>query len=74
MGVFGKAGDSLISGVFLIRGQDIEPVINVAPDWESYSYTKLDLADQASKEFFEGALTWELEVDGKAWADGKIYK
>jgi len=74
MGVFGKSNDSLISGVFVVRGKDIEPVINVAPDWESYSYSPLDLSKDEDKAFFEKTLAWEVEVDGKAWADGKVYK
>ena len=32
VGVLGKANDSVISGAVIIRGQDIVPVIDVAPD------------------------------------------
>lgn len=32
VGVLGKANDSIITGALIARGQDIEPVINVAPD------------------------------------------
>ncbi|KAJ3762528.1 elongation factor 1-gamma [Lentinula raphanica] len=71
MGVLGQANDSVISGALIARGQDIAPVISVAPDWESYSYTKIDLSDAAQKEFFEGALAWDLKIDGKEWVDGK---
>ncbi|WWC85400.1 uncharacterized protein L201_000263 [Kwoniella dendrophila CBS 6074] len=75
VGVLGKANDSIISGAVIIRGQDIEPVINVAPDWESYSYKKLDVDNnKEDKEFFEGAMAWDLVVDGKEWADGKNFK
>ncbi|KAJ3717224.1 elongation factor 1-gamma [Lentinula guzmanii] len=74
VGVLGQANDSLISGALIARGQDIAPVISVAPDWESYSYTKIDLSDPAQKEFFEGALAWDLKIDGKEWADGKSFK
>jgi len=74
MGVLGKANDSVISGALIARGQDIEPVINVAPDWESYTFSKIDLADSAQKEFFEGALAWDLKIDGKEWVDGKNFK
>ena len=71
LGVLGETNNSIITGVFIARGQEIEPVVNVAPDWESYSYTKLDLSKQEDKDFFEGALAWDLEVDGKKWVDGK---
>jgi elongation factor 1-gamma len=74
VGVLGKANDSVISGALIARGQDIKPVVDVAPDWESYEYSKIDLANPAQKEFFEGALAWDLKIDGKEWVDGKNFK
>ncbi|KAJ7607544.1 elongation factor 1-gamma [Roridomyces roridus] len=71
VGVLGEANNSLISGALILRGQDAEPVVNVAPDWESYDFKKLDLEKAEDKAFFEGALAWDLEIDGKKWADGK---
>ncbi len=74
MGVFGKANDSVISGAFVVRGKDYKPVMDVAPDWESYAYTPLDLSKPEDKKFFEEAMEWSGEVEGKAFADGKIFK
>ena len=71
VGVLGEANNSIITGVFILRGPDIKPVVDVAPDFESYDYKKLDLANLDDKTFFEGAVAWDLEVDGKKWADGK---
>ena len=71
VGVLGQTGNSVISGVFILRGLEFKPVIDVAPDWESYVYTKIDLSNEADKAFFEAALAWDLEIDGKKWADGK---
>ena len=72
VGVLGTTGDSVISGTLILRGQDAGPVVEVAPDWESYSYTKLDVKGNAEdKAFFEAALAWDLELNGKKWADGK---
>lgn len=71
VGVLGKTNDSVISGVLIARGSDIKPVVDVAPDWESYAYQAIDLKDEAQKKFFEGALAWDLDVDGKTWVDGK---
>ncbi|KAG8997509.1 hypothetical protein FRB94_007633 [Tulasnella sp. JGI-2019a] len=71
VGVLGEANNSLISGVFICRGKDIKPVVDAAPDYESYEYKELNLEDEADKKFFEAALAWDLEVDGKKWADGK---
>jgi len=74
VGVLGSANNSVISGVLILRGQDVKPVVDVAPDWESYTYTKLDLSKAEDKKFFDGALAWDLEVDGRKWADGKNFK
>jgi len=74
MGVLGTANDSIISGALILRGQEVEPVVNVAPDWESYAYKRLDLGNEEDKKFFEAALAWDLEIDGKKWADGKNFK
>ena len=41
---------------------------------ESYEFKRLDLSNAEDKAFFEGAMAWELEVEGKSWADGKNFK
>jgi elongation factor 1-gamma len=74
VGVLGVTNASVISGVFILRGQNVNGVVEAAPDWESYSYTKLDLEDPSHKTFFEAALAWDLEIDGKKWVDGKNFK
>lgn len=71
MGVLGQTNDSVISGVLITRGQDIKPVVDVAPDWESYEYKKLDLENADDKAFFEAANAWDLDIAGKKWVDGK---
>ncbi|KAG6856139.1 hypothetical protein H0H87_007144 [Tephrocybe sp. NHM501043] len=71
-GVLGETNNSIITGALILRGPEAQPVVEVAPDYESYSYTKLDLSNEADKAFFEAALAWELEVDGKKWVDGKL--
>ena len=71
MGVLGEANNSIISGVLILRGQDAKAVVECAPDYESYEYRKLDLENAEDKSFFEGALAWDLEVDGKKFQDGK---
>ncbi|KIY52272.1 eEF1-gamma domain-containing protein [Fistulina hepatica ATCC 64428] len=73
-GVLGQANNSIITGALICRGPDIVPVVNVAPDYESYSYSKLDLDNAEDKAFFEGAMAWDLEIGGKKWVDGKNFK
>jgi elongation factor 1-gamma len=71
LGVLGTTNNSVISGIIITRGDDIKLSVEAAPDWESYEYKKIDFADEEQKKFFEAALAWDLEIDGKAWADGK---
>ena len=76
--VYGAANDSIIKGAFLIRGQDASPAFDVAPDYESYEFTKLDPSKPADKNFIGSMWSWDkpIEVKGKTyeWADGKVFK
>ncbi|TVY12710.1 Elongation factor 1-gamma 2 [Lachnellula arida] len=76
--VYGVKDDSVIEGAFVIRGQEALPAFDVAPDYESYEFTKLDASKPEDKEFVENQWTWEkpVTVGGKeySWADGKVFK
>ena len=76
--VYGTANDSIIQGAFVIRGQEALPAFDVAPDFESYEFTKLDSTKAADKEFVNEQWTWEkpITVSGKDYphADGKVFK
>ncbi|WFD35553.1 hypothetical protein MCUN1_002409 [Malassezia cuniculi] len=72
-GVFGTANNSVIAGVFVARGKDAN-VFNCAPDIDSYTLTPLDITKDEDKKFFEDVLAWEATIDGKPWADGKIFR
>jgi elongation factor 1-gamma len=78
MSVYGVANDSVIQGAFLVRGQEALPAFDVAPDWESYEFTKLDPSKPEDKEFVNDQWSWDkpIEVNGKKydWADGKVFK
>lgn len=71
-GVYGVTNDSEIVGVYMIRGQDHVGVFDVAPDWESYSYSPLDI--KADRELIEGCWSWTNSINGKPYADGKAFK
>lgn len=74
-GVVGENNNSVIAGALVVRGDDAIPIVSAAPDYESYSFTKLDVQNKPEdKEFFEAALAWDLKIDGKEWADGKLLK
>jgi len=53
--------------------------VDVAPDYESYEFTKLDHTKSEDKEFVDDMWAWDKPIkgpDGKEypWADGKIFK
>jgi len=52
------------------------PAFDVAPDWESYNFTKLDPVKD--KSFINDEWSWDrpIEANGKTyqWADGKVFK
>lgn len=76
--VYGQANDSVIQGAFVIRGQDFQPAFDVAPDYESYTFTKLDETKPEDRQFVDDQWTWEKPAvhNGKEypWADGKVFK
>ncbi|GAA5934493.1 translation elongation factor EF1B gamma [Sporobolomyces koalae] len=72
MAVYGTANDSLIVGVYMIRGNSAEDIFNVAPDWESYTFETLDY--KTDRKFIEENWSWEGSVNGKPFADGKTFK
>ncbi len=78
MSVYGVTGDSIIQGVFVVRGQEALPAFDVAPDYESYEFTKLDHSKEEDRKYVEDQWTWDkpIEVKGKTyeWADGKVFK
>lgn len=79
MVVYGENNNNGIVGVFLVRGQDYKPAFDVAPDWESYEFTKLEPAkNEHDKEYVDDLWAWDkpVVVDGekKEIADGKVFK
>ncbi|EPY50224.1 translation elongation factor EF-1 gamma subunit [Schizosaccharomyces cryophilus OY26] len=72
--VIGENGDNTITGAFVIKGQDHVPAFEVAPDWESYSFTKLDISKPEDKTFLEDAWAWDKPMFGREVADGKMCK
>jgi len=69
---------SLVRGAFLVRGQEAEPAFDVAPDAESYAFTKLDPTKAEDRTFVEDMWAWDKPVveAGVTYdhADGKVFK
>ena len=76
--VYGVTNDSVVTGAFVVRGQEALPAFDVAPDVGSYEFTKLDPTKPEDKEFVNDQWSWDkpIEVNGKTyeWADGKVFK
>lgn len=76
--VYGVTNDSVVKGAFLVRGQEAMPAFDVAPDWESYEFRKLDPKKKEDREFVDDMWAWDkpITVEGKTleWADGKQFK
>ena len=72
--VLGENNNAAISGAFLVRGEDHMAAFDVAPDWESYDFKKLDPESEADKAFVRDAWTWDKPINGKPVADGKVFK
>ncbi|KAI1138919.1 eEF1-gamma domain-containing protein [Hypoxylon sp. FL0543] len=76
--VYGENNDSVIEGAFVIRGQDYVPVFDVAPDYESYEFIKLDPNNPEDRAFVESMWTWDKPVvhNGKEYkhSAGKVFK
>ncbi|CAK9439142.1 uncharacterized protein LODBEIA_P33660 [Lodderomyces beijingensis] len=78
MVVYGENNNNGITGAFLVRGQDYAPAFDVAPDWESYEFTKLDASKPEVKDFVDNMFAWDKPVDvngeKREIADGKVFK
>lgn len=76
--VYGENNNNGIIGAILVRGQDYVPAFDVAPDWESYEYTKLDPTKEEDKEFVNDMWAWDRPVivsgEPRDIADGKVLK
>ncbi|KAI1814792.1 eEF1-gamma domain-containing protein [Poronia punctata] len=76
--VYGENHNSVISGAFVIRGDEYLPVFDVAPDYESFNFKKLDPNNPEDRAIVEAR--WKMDqpitVDGKdyPYADGKVFK
>ena len=62
MVVYGENNNNGITGAFLVRGQDYVPAFDVAPDWESYEFTKLDGSNEEDKKFINNMFAWDEPV------------
>ncbi|PLB33576.1 putative translation elongation factor eEF-1 subunit gamma [Aspergillus candidus] len=76
--VFGTNYDCAIRGVFLVRGQEALPAFDVAPDWESYDFVKLDHTKDEDRKLVEDMWAWDTSITLNdkeyPWVDGHVFK
>jgi elongation factor 1-gamma len=76
--VYGVNNKSVIQGAFVIRGDDFKPAFDVAPDYESYEFVKLDPKNPEDRAFVEREWSWDkpITVNGEEYphAAGKVFK
>lgn len=72
--VYGEdnADKHAIRGIYMCRGEDYLPCFEVGPDYESYSFDKLDYNNSEDHKLIAASWAWEDEVDGMKAADGKV--
>lgn len=72
--ITGEANNSKISGYFVIRGQEVPEEVWECPDYDSYTFTKVDTSKPEVRESYNDYIAWEgPNLPGK-FADGKIFK
>jgi len=72
--VFGEDGKNEISGYLVFRGQEIPPEMKDVADFESYYFKRVDINSQENRDLFNDYLAWDGALEGKKFADGKIFK
>ena len=72
--VLGEDNKNEITGYFVVRGQAVPPEISEAADYESFNWTKVDDKDAAVREAFNAVIAWDEKINGKPFADGKVFK
>lgn len=72
--VLGENNKNEIYGYFVIRGKEIPFEFTDTVDYESYNFTKADINDKKVKEDIDAVFAWDEKINGKKFADGKVFK
>jgi len=76
MCVFGENNNNTITGIWVWRGHEL--AFQLSSDWqvdyESYSWKKLSVDDEKTKQLVNQYFLWEGEHNGKKFNQGKIFK
>ena len=72
--IFGEDDKNEISGFFVIRGTEMPELMKEVPDYDCYTWTKMDIQDAKQVELFNDYLAWEGDFGGKTVNQGKTFK
>merc|ERR1711871_424675 len=75
MTIRGQEGKGMkITAYFLIRGQEIQPLIDCNDDAHQYEFTKLDHTSEETKKMLYMYWCSDGPLGGEAYLDGAVYK
>lgn len=69
-----KLGYYTVAGIWLIRGQEIEPMLDVNPESSVYTWSRLDHNDEATRKRIAAYWCGEKDIDGADCYDAKVFK
>lgn len=64
MSIFGESNNNQIEGVFIFKGQELPAELMDVPDYESYTWTRMDLGQPKEKELLEDFFADEGKFNG----------
>ncbi|KAI9330621.1 hypothetical protein BDR26DRAFT_899720 [Obelidium mucronatum] len=74
LAVLGEDHKNSISGYFVYRGDGIPAEVQDTPDFESWTFTRCDSKDPKTRELFNAYIAWDEVIEGKKFADAKVFK
>ncbi|KAJ3067305.1 Elongation factor 1-gamma 1 [Podochytrium sp. JEL0797] len=74
LAVLGEDKNNSIAGYFVYRGDGIPAEIQESADYESWEFTRCDPKDEKTRELFNAYIAWDDVIEGKKFADAKIFK
>ncbi|KAJ1727118.1 hypothetical protein LPJ61_004750 [Coemansia biformis] len=72
--VLGEDNDNMIWGYFIVRGKDIPEEVSGTPDYESYTFTRADHTDPATRAEIEDCFAWDGPALPRKCSEGKVFK
>jgi len=72
--IMGEDNKSVIAGYFVFRGLEVPFEVKDSADYDSYKFTKADHTNAKDRELFNAYIAWDESIEGRKFADGKVFK